>query len=154
MRLAIGASHVWPRTSACLRSAPAEGRGERGCRRSTHNVLLGPPGVGTSRLARRRTPILPAMTLAGALETTSLYHVAGSEDSMVTTACASIAATLPRLLAVSIREFSPLHDGPNSEMMSIPHSRRSDLVNLSYIWGYCQATHNDACTANRSRFDR
>jgi magnesium chelatase family protein len=48
------------------------------CRRSVHNVLLlGPPGAGTSMLARRLTTILPAMTLAEAIETTRIHHVAG-----------------------------------------------------------------------------
>jgi magnesium chelatase family protein len=40
-------------------------------------LLLGPPGVGTSRLARRLTTIVPAMRLAEALETTRLHRVAG-----------------------------------------------------------------------------
>jgi predicted ATPase with chaperone activity len=35
------------------------------CGYSVHNLLLGPPGVGTSRLARRLTTILPDLTLAG-----------------------------------------------------------------------------------------
>ena len=39
--------------------------------------MLGPPGAGKSRLARRLTTILPAMTLAEALETTRLHRVAG-----------------------------------------------------------------------------
>src|SRR5919198_6694549 len=80
MSLDIGASHVWPRTSARLLSAPPEGRGEREsrCRRSDPNVpLLGPPGAGTSRLARRLTTILPAMSLAEALDTTRMPRVAG-----------------------------------------------------------------------------
>jgi Magnesium chelatase, subunit ChlI len=48
------------------------------CRRSAHNVLLlGPPGAGTSMLARRLTTILPAMTLAEALATTRIHSVAG-----------------------------------------------------------------------------
>jgi magnesium chelatase family protein len=51
---------------------------ERGGRWSDHDLLLcGPPGTGTSRLARRLTTILPAMTLAEALETTHLHRVAG-----------------------------------------------------------------------------
>src|SRR5919108_161871 len=39
--------------------------------------MLGPPGVGKSMLARRLTTILPAMTLAEALETTRIHSVAG-----------------------------------------------------------------------------
>jgi hypothetical protein len=50
----------------------------RGCRRCDHHVLLlRPPGAGTSMLARRLTPIMPAMTLAEALETTRIHRVAG-----------------------------------------------------------------------------
>jgi predicted ATPase with chaperone activity len=59
------------------------------CRRSAHNVLLlGPPGAGTSMLARRLTTILPAMTLAEALETTRIHRVAGrtgDRTALVTT---------------------------------------------------------------------
>ena len=40
-------------------------------------LLLGPPGAGKSMLVRRLTTILPAMTLAEALETTRLHRVAG-----------------------------------------------------------------------------
>jgi Magnesium chelatase, subunit ChlI len=42
-----------------------------------HMLLLGPPGVGKSRLARRLTTILPTMTLAEAIETTRSHRVAG-----------------------------------------------------------------------------
>src|SRR5215813_13267231 len=48
------------------------------CRRSAPNVLLlGPPGAGKSMLDRRLSTILPAMTLAEALETTRIHRVAG-----------------------------------------------------------------------------
>src|SRR5262245_3389960 len=59
------------------------------CRRSAHNVLLlGPPGAGTLMLARLLTTMLPAMTLAKALETTRLHSVAGltgDRTALVTT---------------------------------------------------------------------
>src|SRR5512132_1835150 len=62
---------------------------QRRCRRSAHNVLLlGPPGAGTSMLARRLTTILPAMTLAEAIETTRIHRVAdltGNRPAWVTT---------------------------------------------------------------------
>jgi magnesium chelatase family protein len=49
--------------------------------RSAHNVLLlGPPGAGTSRLARRLTTILPEMRVAAALDTTRIHRVAGLTD--------------------------------------------------------------------------
>jgi magnesium chelatase family protein len=40
------------------------------CGYSVHNLLLGPPGAGTSRLGRRLATILPKMTLAEAIDTT------------------------------------------------------------------------------------
>jgi magnesium chelatase family protein len=51
-------------------------------------LLLGPPGAGKSKLARRLTTILPAMTLAEAIETTRIHSVAGltgDRTALVTT---------------------------------------------------------------------
>jgi hypothetical protein len=51
---------------------------ESSCGRCVHNLLLlGPPGVEKSMLARRITTILPTMTLAEALDTTHIHRVAG-----------------------------------------------------------------------------
>ncbi|MGH2546632.1 MAG: YifB family Mg chelatase-like AAA ATPase [Actinomycetota bacterium] len=63
----------------------AEVRGQGQARRALevaaaggHNVLLvGPPGAGTTMLARRLPTILPAMTRQEALEVTLLHSVAG-----------------------------------------------------------------------------
>jgi magnesium chelatase family protein len=49
----------------------------RPCGRCDHDLLLGPPGAGTSRPARRLTALLPAMTLPEALDTTRIHRVAG-----------------------------------------------------------------------------
>jgi magnesium chelatase family protein len=50
--------------------------------------MLGSPGAGKSMLARRLTTILPAMTLAEAIETTRIHSVAGltgARTALVTT---------------------------------------------------------------------
>ena len=46
--------------------------------------MLGPPGAGKSTLARRLTTILPAMSLADALETTRIHRVAGRTGARTT----------------------------------------------------------------------
>jgi Magnesium chelatase, subunit ChlI len=50
------------------------------CRPSDNVLLLGLPGAGKSMLAPRLTTILPAMTLAEAIETTRIHRVAGRTD--------------------------------------------------------------------------
>jgi magnesium chelatase family protein len=68
------------------------------CRRSAHNVLLlGPPGVGKAMLARRLTTILPATTLAEALETTRIHRVAGltGDRTALVTTCPCHPPTIP-----------------------------------------------------------
>jgi predicted ATPase with chaperone activity len=56
---------------------------------SDHNLLmLGSPGAGKSMLARRLTTILPAMTLAEAIETTRIHRVAGLTGDR--TACVTV----------------------------------------------------------------
>jgi Magnesium chelatase, subunit ChlI len=52
-----------------------------------HGLLLGPPGPGTSMLARRRTTMLPVMTLAQAIEITRMHRVAGLTALVTTRPC-------------------------------------------------------------------
>jgi predicted ATPase with chaperone activity len=72
-----------------IRRPSGQGEAERECRRSDHNMLmLGSPGAGKSMLARRLTTILPAMTLAEAIEITRIRRVAdltGDRTALVTT---------------------------------------------------------------------
>jgi magnesium chelatase family protein len=42
-----------------------------------NSFLLGPPGAGKTILAHRLSTLLPAMTLAEAIETTQRHSVAG-----------------------------------------------------------------------------
>ena len=45
--------------------------------------MLGLPGAGKPMLARRLTTILPAMTLAEAIETTRIHRVAGRTGQVI-----------------------------------------------------------------------
>jgi magnesium chelatase family protein len=47
------------------------------CKCPDHHLLRLDPGAGQSRLARRLATILPAMTLAEAIETTCIHIVGG-----------------------------------------------------------------------------
>jgi predicted ATPase with chaperone activity len=71
--------------------------GWSGCRRPDSNVLLlDPLGAGTSRLARRLTTILPAMTLAEAIDTTRIHRVAGRTGAR--TAWVTNPRVVPRII--------------------------------------------------------
>jgi hypothetical protein len=63
-------------------------------------LLLGAPGAGKSMLARRLTTLLPALTLAEAIETTRLPRVAGrtgARTALVTPCSSAEGCTSPPL---------------------------------------------------------
>ena len=79
MRLPVGTVHAWRWTSAVMVADIPNGRGEREADVGVLPIMC-PSSVHlgwTSRLARRLTTILPAMTLAEAIETTCLPRAAG-----------------------------------------------------------------------------
>jgi predicted ATPase with chaperone activity len=96
MRHMACARHPWrglygPRLHVGCRGRPHPFTGRhsgRLCRCPDHHLLRLDPGGSQPRLARRLTTILPAMTLAEAIETTRIHSVAGltgDRTALVTT---------------------------------------------------------------------
>jgi hypothetical protein len=74
-------------------------------------LTIPPPGADTSTLARRLTTILPAMTLAEAIETTRIHSVAG--------------LTGARTAVVTTRPFRTLRTSQRWPSASRPQLRRA-----------------------------
>ncbi|HVV87155.1 MAG TPA: YifB family Mg chelatase-like AAA ATPase [Kofleriaceae bacterium] len=96
---ALSGTAPWPRTASSSRRRGrdlgldlADVRGQIWARRSIevavaggHNVLLvGPPGIGKSMLARRIPTVLPSMSHEECLEVTKVYSALGLADGLIT----------------------------------------------------------------------
>jgi magnesium chelatase family protein len=79
--------------------------------------MLGSPGAGTSRLAPRLTTMLPAMTLAEAIETTRRHSVAGLTEGRT-----ALVTTRPcRAPHQTISEVGLIGGGPVPGEVSLAH---------------------------------
>ena len=86
-------------------------------------------------LARRLTTLLPAMTLAEALETTRLHRIAGFKEWHGDRRVRLDIGDTP-LPAGSVKPralFRPRHGKPKRELMSISGRRRGGLVNRRHL---------------------
>jgi hypothetical protein len=112
----------------------------QGERSASHVLLLGPLGAGPSMLARQLTTILPAMTLAEALEATRIHRVAGLPGATSHWR----GCTLSRIARQSIRASTGNDDHPMANCSDrlrrvVPLASRIALQRRQYRTGPFQA---------------